>query len=175
MQFYYLTQTVNRANLRPGKSTGKSLNKGSNMQTLTYFINDLYTELEEKLGETSYQTLENKTVLSVTYQDATISGSKLSEMVYEDVIFDNCTFFGTEIENCIFINCLFINCKFKFSRFTDCNFEQTSWENCIWGMSSMKDSDLSSNDIKDNVAFESSGTGSHTITCLVEFLSLSNI
>jgi uncharacterized protein YjbI with pentapeptide repeats len=145
------------------------------MQTLTYFINDLYTELEEKLGETSYQTLENKTVLSVTYQDATISGSKLAEMVYEDVIFDNCTFFGTEIENCIFINCLFINCKFKFSRFTDCNFEQTSWENCIWGMSSMKDSDLSSNDIRDNVAFESSGTGSHTITCLAEFLSLSSL
>ena len=144
------------------------------MQTLTYFFNDLYTELEEKLGETSYQTIEKKNVLSVTYKDIIVSGSKLSEMVYEDVIFDTCTFFGTNIQDCIFINCLFINCRFQFSKFADCNFEETSWENCIWGMSSLKDSDLSSNDIRDNVAFESSGTGSHTITNLVEFLSLSN-
>lgn len=143
------------------------------MQTLTYFINDLYNQIEEKLGETSYQTLENKTVISATYKDEVISGSLLKEMVFEDAIFENCTFFGTQIENCIFINCLFINCKFKFSRFSDCNFEQTSWENCIWGMSSLKDSDINPQDQKDNVAFESSGTGSHTITCLAEFLSLS--
>jgi uncharacterized protein YjbI with pentapeptide repeats len=142
------------------------------MQTLTYFINDLYTQFEEKLGETSYQTLVNKTVISVVYKDETISGSLLKEMVYEDVIFENCIFFGTQIENCIFINCLFINCKFQFSRFSDCNFERTSWENCIWGISSLKDSDIISSDQRDNVAFESSGTGSHTITCIAEFLSL---
>ena len=155
------------------ESGGAKLLKGSVMQTLTYFINDLYEQIEEKLGETSYQTLENKTINSVTYEGAIISGSKLSEMVYEDVIFQDCTFFGTEIENCIFINCLFLNCKFKFSRFTDCNFENTSWENCIWGMSRMKDSDIGSDDLKDNVAYESTGTGSHTITCLAEFLTLS--
>lgn len=143
------------------------------MQTLTYFINDLYEQLEEKLGETSYQTLENKQVISSGYKDAIISGSLLKDMVYEDVIFDNCTFFATEIENCIFINCLFINCKFKFSRFTDCNFERTSWENCIWGMTTMKDSDMTAYDLKDNLSFESSGTQGHTITNLAEFLSLS--
>ena len=144
------------------------------MQTLTYFINDLYEQLEEKLGETSYQRLENREVISVHYKEEIVSGSLLKDMVYEDVIFENCTFFGTQIVNCIFINCLFINCKFKFSRFTDCNFERTSWENCIWGMSSMKDSDLASGDLKDNLSFESSGTSSgNTITCLAEFLSLS--
>jgi uncharacterized protein YjbI with pentapeptide repeats len=49
------------------------------------------------------------------------------------VIFHNCIFQATTIENCLFINCLFINCKFQFSRFNDCNFELTGWENCIWG------------------------------------------
>lgn len=144
------------------------------MQTLTYFINDLYTDLEVKLGDEAYQTFENKNVYSVTYEGVTISGSKLSEMVYEDVIFSNCTFFGTSIENCIFINCLFINCKFQFSKFTDCNFESTSWENCMWGLSSMKDSEVTSSDHKDNKSYESQGTGSHTITCLAEFLTLSD-
>ncbi|MBC7715080.1 MAG: pentapeptide repeat-containing protein [Rhizobacter sp.] len=143
------------------------------MQTLTYFIEDLYLEKELTLGEEAYQTFENKAVNSVTYEGVTISGSKLSEMVYEDVIFDNCTFFGSSIENCIFINCLFINCKFQFSKFTDCNFESTSWENCMWGLSSMKDSEITSSDHKDNKSYESQGTGSHTITCLAEFLTLS--
>jgi uncharacterized protein YjbI with pentapeptide repeats len=143
------------------------------MQTLTYFINDLYLEKEVVLGEEAYQTFASQAVNSATYVGVVISGSKLFEMVYEDVIFDNCTFFGTQIENCIFINCLFINCKFQFSKFTDCNFESTSWENCMWGLSSMKDSDISASDHKDNKSYESTGTGSHTITCLAEFLTLS--
>ena len=143
------------------------------MQTLTYFINDLYLEKEVVLGEEAHQTFASQAVNSATYVGVVISGSKLFEMVYEDVIFDNCTFFGTQIENCIFINCLFINCKFQFSKFTDCNFESTSWENCIWGLSSMKDSDISASDHKDNKSYESTGTGSHTITCLAEFLTLS--
>ena len=142
------------------------------MQTLTYFITDLYIENEPSLGDSEFQTFANKTVSSVTYQDLTISGSLLKEMVYEDVIFDSCTFFGSQIENCIFINCLFINCKFQFSKFTDCNFESTSWENCMWGLSSMKDSESISSDHKDNKAYESQGTGSHTITCLAEFLTI---
>lgn len=143
------------------------------MQTLTYFFNDLYAELEEKLGDSAHQTLENKSLNSVTYQDVTVSGSLLKDLVVENVIFDSCTFFGSQIENCIFINCLFINCKFQFSKFTECNFESTSWENCIWGLSSMKDSESTASDHKDNMAYESQGTGSHTITCLVEFLTLS--
>lgn len=143
------------------------------METLTYFINDLYAQIEEKLGENSYQTFENKNVISVTYENETISGSLLSNCIFEDVIFDNCTFFGSQIENCLFINCLFINCKFQFSKFSDCNFEATSWDNCKWGMSSLKESSLGQSKLTDNLAYHSHGTGCHTITTLAEFLSLS--
>jgi hypothetical protein len=144
------------------------------METLTYFIEDIYLATALDLGASEYQNFEKMTVKSITYTDKTISGSRLNEVVFEDVIFENCTFFGSQIVNCLFINCLFINCKFQFSRFTDCNFESTTWENCMWGLSSLKDSEVIKSESSGGVAFESQGTHTPTRSFnLAEFLHLS--
>lgn len=142
------------------------------METLTYFINDLYENLEENLGETVYQTFENKNIISVTYKDETISGSLIQDVVFEEVIFDNCTFFASEIKNCIFINCLFLNCTLQFSKFSECNFEGTLWENCKWGLSTVKATDIKEHDSIAGISFESTGIKTQTVLNLSEFLSL---
>lgn len=144
------------------------------MQTLTYFIEDIYLQTALDLGSNEYQSFEEMTIKSLTYADKIISGSHFKEVVFEDVIFMNCTFFGSQIVNCLFINCLFINCKFQFSRFTGCNFESTTWENCMWGLSSLKHSEITKSESTGNVGFESVGPHDHTKTSsLAEFLNLS--
>jgi uncharacterized protein YjbI with pentapeptide repeats len=102
------------------------------METLTLFIDHLYTE---NFGTSEFQMIVNRSFISLNYKDLTISGNLCKEVVFEDVIFENCTFLGTTMENCLFINCIFINCKFQFSKFINCNFELISWENCTWGFS----------------------------------------
>ena len=140
------------------------------METLTLFIDHLYTA---ELGSSEYQMIEKRTIQSASYLNLILSGSLLKEVVFQDVIFEGCIFFGTTLDNCLFINCMFLNCKFQFSRFSDCNFEATAWENCIWGLTALKDSDIITSEGKNNYAFESTGTFTHTKTLnLTQFLSL---
>ncbi len=144
------------------------------METLTYFIEDLFLKSEATLGHEAHQNFEDMTIKSISYSDLAISGSLFQEVVFEEVIFENCTFFGSQLVNCLFLKCTFINCKFKFSRLTDCNFESTTWENCIWGLSSLKDSEIDKGNSTGSFAYESVGTGVHTkISSLAEFLDLS--
>jgi hypothetical protein len=144
------------------------------METLTYFIEEIFVKAESTLGDESHQTFEQMTIKSVTYSELKISGSLIQEVVFEDVVFENCTFFGSQLVNCLFLNCLFINCKFKFSRVTDCNFEHTTWENCIWGLSAILDSEITKDENIGSISFESKGTGIHSKnSTLAEFLHLS--
>lgn len=140
------------------------------MDTLTMFIDALYAQ---ELGSEMYQVIENRSIVSMTYENLVLSGAKISQTVFEDVIFENCTFFSTTLENCLFINCLFINCKFQFSRFSDCNFETTTWENCIWGLTALSDTEVYLSDGKNNFAFitEAPVGGTQTLS-LNEFLAL---
>ena len=140
------------------------------METLTVFIDALYAH---ELGSEAYQLIENKSIVSMTYKDLTLSGSLLRQTVFEDVIFEDCTFFGSTMENCLFINCLFINCKFQFSKFSDCNFEATTWENCKWGLTALNDTEFLQNEGRNNFAFITEGpvTGTQTLS-LTEFLAL---
>ncbi|GEM_PF-840089 len=140
------------------------------METLTIFIDDLFAQ---ELGSESYQLIENKAMVSMTYSGLALSGSLIKETVFEDVIFEDCTFFGSTLENCLFINCLFINCKFQFSKFSDCNFENTSWENCKWGLTALNDTEIIASEGKNNYAFitEAPVSGTQTLS-LNEFLAL---
>ncbi len=143
------------------------------METLTYFIEEIFVKAEDTLGDNAHQLFDNMSISSKNYCDLTISGSRFSEVVFEEVVFENCTFFGSQLVSCLFLNCLFINCKFKFSQVTDCNFEQTSWENCMWGLSAIKDSEMKDGETIANKSFESHGTGPGTSSySLVEFLQL---
>lgn len=140
------------------------------MKTLTMFIDTLFTQ---ELGSESYQLIENKSMISITYRNLTLSGALVKGTVFEDVIFENCTFFGSTLQNCLFINCLFINCKFQFSKFSDCNFESTSFENCKWGLTALNDTEMILSDGRNNYAFitEAPVAGTQTLS-LTDFLAL---
>lgn len=140
------------------------------METLTMFIDTLYAQ---ELGAESYQVIENKAMVSMTYIGLALSGSLIKDTVFEDVIFEDCTFFGSTLENCLFINCLFINCKFQFSKFSDCNFENTSWENCKWGLTALNDTEMIASEGKNNYSFitEAPVAGTQTLS-LNDFLAL---
>jgi hypothetical protein len=64
------------------------------MKTLTLFIEHLFNH---ELGSNEYQFIQNKHLESRTYLDLILSGSLLKEIVFEDVIFENCTFFCLNI------------------------------------------------------------------------------
>lgn len=142
------------------------------METLTLFINDLYDFNKVDLGEETYQTIQGRNIISETYKDLVISGSLIQEVVFEEVIFENCTFFATEIENTLFIDCLFINCTFQFSRISDCNFENTALENCKWVFTKLVNTEIEENHSRNNVSYFSDKTNSHSIFDLNIFLGL---
>ena len=142
------------------------------MMTLTYFIQDVFTNKTMELGEQAYQTIENTTISAKNYKELTISGSLLKDVVFEEVIFENCTFFGSQLVNCLFINCLFINCKFQFTKVYDCNFESTSMENCIWGKTTVKETELIASENTNSFSFESEGLGMTRTMNLNEFLTM---
>lgn len=142
------------------------------METLTLFINDLYSEINLGLGSEPYQIFQDRNVFSETYTDVILSGNLIKEVVFEEVIFENCTFFSTEIENTLFINCLFLNCTFQFSRLTDCNFEGTAFENCKWILTHLKDTDLTKTDSKGSVSYLSERTHSKPVNDLFQLLRL---
>jgi uncharacterized protein YjbI with pentapeptide repeats len=133
------------------------------MPTLTLFIEDLF---QNELGMACFQVYESIALSSHNYNDIAISGSKLLNCNFTNIVFQNCTFWSSSIRNCTFTNCNFINCKFQFTEFTDCNFEASSFENCIWGLTKLQGNETFSNsNIKDNFAFESNlpSTGTRTL------------
>lgn len=123
------------------------------METLTIFIDGLFNE---ELGQEEFQVFSSKSLNSCSYKEVVISGSSISDCIFENCIFENCTFWASRLDNNIFINCLFINCKFQFTEFTNCNFESTDFDNCIWGLSKLHDEDtLTKSNISRNLSFES--------------------
>lgn len=142
------------------------------METLTYFINDLFDLNKVELGDDIYQTIQGRNINSVTYKDVTVSGSLIKETVFEEVIFENVTFYATDFTNCLFINCLFLNCNFQFSNLTDCNLEETSFEDCKWIFSKLGNTDLSSSECRNNLSFHTEQTKAHEISDLRIFMGL---
>lgn len=122
------------------------------METLTYFISDIF---KEEIGSENFQNIAKQNTKGRNFKEITIAGSKLTEMTFENVVFENCTFWASSIEDTLFINCLFINCKFQFTQFTRCNFSEVSFENCTWGLSKLNDSiELTKMEMKGNISFE---------------------
>lgn len=123
------------------------------METLTYFIENLFNE---ELGSDSFQIFENKSISDRNYKEIIVSGSKVENCIFENVIFENCTFWSSNISNSLFINCMFINCKFQFTEFTGCNFDGANFENCIWGLSKLQGPyTLTNSELTGNRSFES--------------------
>lgn len=100
---------------------------------------DLYSRqpientMELDCNDEKYEVLENHKISDCNYEDLIISGGLFSYMVFENVLFKDCTFFASRIENSQFINCKFENCKIQFSHithslFSHCQFEGTFWE-----------------------------------------------
>lgn len=132
------------------------------METLTIFIDGLFNE---ELGQDNFQVFSSKSIISKTYNDSVISGTSVSECIFENCIFENCTFWASKLDNCIFLNCLFINCKFQFTEFTNCNFESTDFDNCIWGLSKLQGGEtLTKTNLSRNISFESKIPDSGTRT-----------
>jgi hypothetical protein len=125
MQFYSLTQLVFFVILGDKNGPGNEVF----MQTLTYFINNLYSE---ELGSAEHQFIQKALINSTGYIDLVVAGSVLKDVIFEDVDFRNCNFYATRFENCLFINCHFENCNFQFSHFPECNFDLTTWNACHW-------------------------------------------
>ena len=123
MQFYFLTQMVFFVNLGNKNGPGDEVF----MQTLTFFINDLY---RQELGSSEHQLIQETVINSTGYLDLVVAGSVLKDVIFEDVDFRNCNFYATRFENCLFINCHFENCNFQFSHFPECNFDLTTWKSC---------------------------------------------
>lgn len=89
-------------------------------------------QLEKSLITGTYIGMALEVIKDLALENETISGSRLEEVIFENVIFLNCNFQSTEIIECKFINCKFINCNFLFSKFINCNFIASTIENCTF-------------------------------------------
>lgn len=126
------------------------------MQTLTMFQNLLF---QDEITSDEFQLLENKSYISKSYKDITLSGARVLNSIFEDVIFENCVFFATEFHDSIFINCLFINCQFKFASFASCNFESCQFDGCTWAKTGLQNSEFNLCSQTKNIGFEVSTVG----------------
>ncbi len=144
------------------------------MNTLTMFFNPLF---QDEIATGEYQTIEGNSYTYKIFKDITISGSKLKNCIFEEVIFENCTFFATEIESSLFINCLFINCQFKFATFADCNFESCQFDTCLWGLCKLPRTLLEKSIQTRNVGFinESHDSGKVEMTRSLSFSELASL
>ncbi len=105
---------------------------GGLMETVTYFLNEIWNQ---NLSDEQFQNIDMLQASDCDYNSLSISGCKISDSIFENVTFTNCTFWASSISNTLFINCLFVNCKFQFTNFSDCNFEFVLFETCTWGVS----------------------------------------
>ncbi len=95
------------------------------MTTLNSQNNELKTDTRE------YEVIENSRITDQNYKSESISGALLSLTTFENVIFEDCNFFGSKLENCSFISCKFLNCSFQFSEVSYNDFHSSTFENCI--------------------------------------------
>jgi uncharacterized protein YjbI with pentapeptide repeats len=86
----------------------------------------------DTLSSNRYEIIQNETLKDCHLKDLTISGSLLSLNNFYGVTFENCVFFGTQIEKSFFKECEFINCSFQFSSIKECHIAGTVFQNCHW-------------------------------------------
>lgn len=98
-------------------------------QDIGFKINDIFD---------ADSVVENKTIASKTFDQTIITGCLFSFVNFKNVIFNNCTFFADEIENCCFENCQFNHCVFQFSCIEHCHFIETKFKSCSWESSKIK-------------------------------------
>ncbi len=120
MQFYFLTQLVNRETIYSGKRT-----RGITMKTQIL-------SFKSRIKTGTYLFINNTTELNTIKDKMSISGSNINNNHYENVIFSDCTFQSSDICNCKFINCLFLNCKFNFCKLENCNFISCTIEDTLF-------------------------------------------
>lgn len=125
------------------------------MNTLTTFIYQNHTTqpVDAKGPETNcgqgtseeslYEVIENSAIEGRKINGLTISGALLSLSSFEDVTFENCTFYASKLENCSFKQCEFINCSFEFTNITHCEFATSEFVNCTWQCSPVRSSKFS--------------------------------
>lgn len=79
-----------------------------------------------------YLSFINNFESSSIKQSLFISGSKISNSKFENVIFCNCTIQSSAINNTTFLNCLFLNCNISFSEIRNCNFISCTIEETLF-------------------------------------------
>lgn len=89
-------------------------------------------DIEIALVTGTYVQLHNETIIAAKMEQASFSGSKYENVVFEDVTFVNCDFWSTNFQHVHFIDCKFINCTFSFSKFDKCSWVACTVENCTF-------------------------------------------
>lgn len=103
----------------------------------------------------TYEVIKNRKVLDMKIADKNISGCSYNNNNFENTVFINCNFQGTEITKTSFINCTFVNCNFSFIKFKSCSFIACKIENCLFSITNSLSCNFQSC-MYDNTHFEES-------------------
>ena len=95
-------------------------------------------EFTNKNQAIPYLLIQQEYLHSIILSNQIIAGSKIKTSTYKHVVFDQFTFYASDISQSHFDNCIFENCHFEFSHFKQCLFTNCSFTNCHWSGSSIK-------------------------------------
>lgn len=116
----------------------------------------------------SYITLVNERISDLIISKETIAGCKYDNSVFENILFLDCDFQGTEITSCKFIDCEFINCNFNFMKLNNCSLITSRIENCEFCITNSLNCNFLSCSYIENRWEESHSTNSQFSNCFMD-------
>lgn len=137
------------------------------MKTQTY---ETIVSNPNNLVNDNYEIIANQSIINCNQKDLIISGALLLQNTFKYVIFNNCTFFGSKIENCQFIGCQFKNCKFQFSSILSCNFISCKINHCQWETPFLQKNEFQCCSIDHISTYYISKNENHLVNCFSEKL-----
>ena len=87
-------------------------------------------EKTQVVSSESYQMIKDEHLAFLVVTHQILAGSRILLSTYRQVVFSDCTFYGTEFQGLTFDNCVLENCNFEFSHLRKCKFKNCSFNNC---------------------------------------------